>query len=145
MCAKKPAVSSNNSNSRCRCKTAAGRHSRLWRATHCRALVCHPPFPSWCVSFFFLSVTPNTPSSPPHTHTLTPPPQTLENTREADVTMVSAGDEEVVLDEADDEFAGRLVCRHGGVWGKQTGLAVRLVCEAAGVGVCIGAINPPWV
>jgi len=32
--------------------------------------------------------------------------QTLENTREADVTMVSAGDEEVALDEADDEFAG---------------------------------------
>jgi hypothetical protein len=33
-------------------------------------------------------------------------PQTLENTREADVTMVSPGDEEVALDEADDEFAG---------------------------------------
>lgn len=31
--------------------------------------------------------------------------KTLENTREADVTMVSAGDEEVALDEADDEFA----------------------------------------
>lgn len=27
--------------------------------------------------------------------------------READVTMVSAGDEEVALDEADDEFAGK--------------------------------------
>jgi hypothetical protein len=33
-------------------------------------------------------------------------PQTLENTREADVTMVAPGDEDVALDEADDEFAG---------------------------------------
>lgn len=38
------------------------------------------------------------------------PPQrkqqkTLENTREADVTMVASGDEDVALDEADDEFA----------------------------------------
>lgn len=33
--------------------------------------------------------------------------QTIENTREADVTMVAPGDEEVALDEADDEFAGR--------------------------------------
>jgi hypothetical protein len=32
--------------------------------------------------------------------------QTLENTREKDVTMVEEGDEEVALDEADDEFAG---------------------------------------
>lgn len=32
-------------------------------------------------------------------------PQTLENTREKDVTMVAAGDEEVAADEADDEFA----------------------------------------
>jgi hypothetical protein len=35
--------------------------------------------------------------------------QTLENTREADVTLVAPGDEEVALDEADDEFAGRNV------------------------------------
>jgi hypothetical protein len=33
--------------------------------------------------------------------------QTIENTREADVTMVAPGDEEVALDEADDEFAGQ--------------------------------------
>lgn len=47
--------------------------------------------------------------SQPFTHCLAVvrPTQTLENTREADVTMVSAGDEEVALDEADDEFAGR--------------------------------------
>jgi hypothetical protein len=32
--------------------------------------------------------------------------QTLENTRERDVTMVEEGDEDVQLDEADDEFAG---------------------------------------
>lgn len=35
--------------------------------------------------------------------------QTLENTREKDVTMVEEGDEEVQLDEADDEFAGEMM------------------------------------
>jgi hypothetical protein len=40
-------------------------------------------------------------------HTSTPYlPQTLENTREADVTMVMAGDEEVAAEEEQDEFAG---------------------------------------
>jgi hypothetical protein len=39
--------------------------------------------------------------------------QTLENTREPDVTWVAEGDEEVALDEADDEFAGA-VCWGGG-------------------------------
>jgi hypothetical protein len=39
---------------------------------------------------------------------LLPPHQTLENTREKDVTMVEEGDEEVALDEADDEFAGEV-------------------------------------
>lgn len=34
--------------------------------------------------------------------------QTLENTRERDVTMVEEGDEDVQLDEADDEFAGEI-------------------------------------
>lgn len=33
-------------------------------------------------------------------------PQTLENTREKDETMVAADDEEVAADEAQDEFAG---------------------------------------
>jgi hypothetical protein len=39
--------------------------------------------------------------------------QTIENTREADETMVTPGDEEVALDEADDEFAG---ARGSGGW-----------------------------
>jgi hypothetical protein len=38
--------------------------------------------------------------------------QTLENTREKDVTMVEERDEEVALDEADDEFAGGAVTCH---------------------------------
>jgi hypothetical protein len=33
--------------------------------------------------------------------------QTIENTREKDETMVTAGDEEVEADEEQDEFAGQ--------------------------------------
>lgn len=33
-------------------------------------------------------------------------PQTIENTREKDETMVAADDDEVVADEDQDEFAG---------------------------------------
>ena len=34
--------------------------------------------------------------------------QTIENTREKDETMVAADDDEVVADEEQDEFAGKL-------------------------------------
>jgi hypothetical protein len=39
--------------------------------------------------------------------------QTLENTREKDETMVTAGDEEVEADEEQDEFAGGLLTNVG--------------------------------
>ncbi len=46
-----------------------------------------------------------------HTRTL----QTLENTREKDVTMVQPDDEEVLADEEQDEFAGEVGKQKGWV------------------------------
>jgi hypothetical protein len=91
---------------------SAGRRRRAAHpnpASLCKA----PTLPAW----------PWAPPPPPCQH-LTPVAQTIENTREKDITMVAPSDEEIAFDEADDEFAGegrRCTWAHYGmccaIWG----------------------------
>lgn len=75
--------------------------------------------------------------------------QTLGNTREADVTMVAAGDEEIALDEADDEFAGVVfwgcgwgpLCRGDGWCRLKAGHVPLHVIATCATGWCVPQLN----